>query len=337
MRAYQLEAPRLDALRIAELPRPTPGAGEVLVRLRAASLNYVDLAVATGAFPVPSLPLIPVADGAGEVAEIGPGATGLTEGDRVIPHFLPDWQAGALPPVTGRRMRGITMPGSLADYAVVPAASLLPMPSHLSFTQAATLPIAATTAWRAIRTGAVRPGNTVLLLGTGGVSLFALQFAKAAGGRVIITSSSDAKLERAKALGADETINYRTTPDWDARVLELTGGTGVDLVVETGGAQTFARSLNAAAEEGTVFVVGFLSGADLQASLFPIILKMLKVVGSNTGSVADLREAVRAIDAGQIRPVVDRVHDFEDAAGAYDTLLRGSHFGKIAIALGNGG
>jgi NADPH:quinone reductase-like Zn-dependent oxidoreductase len=211
------------------------------------------------------------------------------------------------------------------------------MPQHLSFTEAATLPIAATTAWRAVRTGAVRPGSTVLLLGTGGVSLFALQFAKASGARVIITSSSDAKLERAKALGADETINYTTTPDWDARVLELTGGAGVDLVVETGGAQTFARSLNATAEEGTVFVIGFLSGADLQASLFPIIMKMLKVVGSNTGSVADLCEAIRAIETGKLRPVVDRVHDFEDAAGAYATLSRGGHFGKIAIALGNGG
>ncbi|PWC49928.1 alcohol dehydrogenase [Azospirillum sp. TSA6c] len=337
MRAYQLEAPRLDAVRIAELPRPTPGAGEVLVRLHAASLNYVDLAVATGAFPVPSLPLIPAADGAGEVVETGSGVTGLAEGDRVIPHFLPDWSAGALPPVAGRRMRGITMPGSLADYAVVPAVSLVPVPQHLSFTEAATLPIAATTAWRAIRTGAIRPGSTVLLLGTGGVSLFALQFAKAAGARVIITSSSDAKLERAKALGADEMINYTTTPDWDVRVLELTGGAGVDLVVETGGAGTFARSLNAAAEEGTVFVIGFLSGADLQTSLFPIIMKMLKVVGSNTGSVADLREAVRAIEAGKLRPVVDRVHDFEDAAGAYAALSRGSHFGKIAIALGNGG
>ncbi|MBK1838555.1 NAD(P)-dependent alcohol dehydrogenase [Azospirillum sp. YIM B02556] len=337
MRAYQLEAPRLDALRMVELSRPAPGAGEVLVRLRAASLNYVDLAVATGAFPAPSLPLIPVTDGAGELVEIGPGVTGVVEGDRVIPHFLPDWSAGALPPVAGRRMRGITMPGSLADYAVVPVASLVPVPHHLSFTEAATLPIAATTAWRAVRTGALRPGSTVLLLGTGGVSLFALQFAKASGARVIITSSSDAKLERAKALGADKTINYTTTPDWDARVLELTDGAGVDLVVETGGAGTFARSLNATAAEGTVFVVGFLSGADLQASLFPIIMKMLKVVGSNTGSVADLREAVRAIDAGRIRPVVDRVHEFEDAADAYATLSRGSHFGKIAIALGNGG
>ncbi|WP_207457758.1 NAD(P)-dependent alcohol dehydrogenase [Azospirillum sp. SYSU D00513] len=340
MRAYHLEATRpdavrLDTLRLVDAPPPRPAAGEVLVRLRAASLNYVDLAVATGAFPAP-LPLIPVTDGAGEVLETGPGVTGLKTGDRVIPHFLPDWSADSLPPVTGRRMRGITMPGSLADLVAVPAASLVPVPEHLSFTEAATLPIAATTAWRAVRTGAVRPGSTVLLLGTGGVSLFALQFAKASGARVIITSSSDAKLERAKALGADETINYRAIPDWDARVLELTGGAGADLVVETGGAQTFARSLNAAAIEGTVFTVGFLSGDGLQTSLFPIILKMLKVVGSNTGSVADLREAVGAVASAGLRPVIDRVHGFEDAAGAYATLARGGHFGKIAISLDDG-
>jgi NADPH:quinone reductase-like Zn-dependent oxidoreductase len=176
----------------------------------------------------------------------------------------------------------------------------------------------------------------VLLLGTGGVSLFALQFAKASGARVIITSSSDEKLERARELGADETINYRTVPDWDLQVRELTGGAGVDLVVETGGAATFARSLNAAADEGTVFVVGFLSGDALQTSLFPIILKMLKVVGSNTGSVADLREAVRAVDSAKLRPVVDRVHDFDDARSAYATLSRGSHFGKIAVTLEDG-
>ncbi|WP_207481643.1 zinc-dependent alcohol dehydrogenase family protein [Arenibaculum pallidiluteum] len=335
MRAYQLEAPRLDALRLVDVPQPRPGTGEVLVRLRAASLNYVDLAVATGAFPA-ALPLIPVTDGAGEVLEAGPGVSGIAIGDRVIPHFLPDWSAGPLPPPANRRMRGINMPGSLADCAVVPAASLVPIPDHLSFAEAATLPIAATTAWRAVRTGVVRPGSTVLLLGTGGVSLFALQFAKASGARVIITSSSDEKLERARALGADETINYAASPDWDARVLELTGGVGADLVVETGGSKTFARSLNAAASEGTVFVVGFLSGDALEASLFPIILKMLKVIGSNTGSVADLREAVRAINATGLRPVVDRVHHFKDAAGAYATLAHGSHFGKIAVTLEDG-
>lgn len=333
MRAYHLTAPGLEHLVRTEAEPPRPGPGEVLVRLRAASLNYIDLAVATGGFPVPHLPLIPVTDGAGEVIELGAGVEGVRPGERVVPHFLPAWTAGAPGPVEGRRMRGITMPGSLAELAVVPAGGLVRMPEHLSFEEAASLPIAATTAWKAMRTAAVRPGSRVLLLGTGGVSLFALQFAKAAGARVILTSSSDEKLERARALGADETINYRSTPDWDAEVLKRTDGAGVDLVVETVGAQTFGRSLNAAAVEGTVFVVGFVTGGELATSLFPVILKTLRVIGSNTGSVADLAEATGAIAATGIRPVLDRVFSFDEAPAAYGLMQRGGHFGKLAITV----
>ncbi len=333
MRAFHLTATRLDALTRVAVDPPRPGPGEVLVRLRAASLNYVDLAVATGGFPVPRLPFIPGTDGAGEIAEVGPGVTGWSPQDRVIPHFLPDWTSGALAPVEQRRMRGITMPGSLAEFAVLPATGLVRMPDRLSFAAAAALPIAATTAWNALRAGRVVPGSTVLLLGTGGVSLFALQLAKASGARVILTSSSDEKLERARRLGADETVNYRSTPDWDARVLELTEGRGVDLVVETGGTATFARSLNAAAVGGTVFVVGFLTGGDLSISLFPVILKTLRVIGGNTGSVADLAAVVRAIDTAGIEPVLDRVHAFDEAPDAYALLSRSGHFGKIAITV----
>jgi NADPH:quinone reductase-like Zn-dependent oxidoreductase len=274
-----------------------------------------------------------MSDGAGEVAETGAGVVGLRPGERVIPHFLPDWTAGALPPIATRRMRGVNMAGSLSEYAVVPATGLVPVPEHLSFEEAATIPIAATTAWNAIRAGDIHPGSTVLLLGTGGVSLYALQFAKASGARVIITSSSDEKLERARALGADMTINYRATPDWDAKVLELTGGAGVDLVVETGGGETFARSLNAAANEATVFVVGFLTGADLSFSVFPVMQKTLRIVGSNTGSVADLRAAALAIAANRIKPALDRVYSFEDAPDAYATMSRGGHFGKLAVSI----
>jgi NADPH:quinone reductase-like Zn-dependent oxidoreductase len=333
MCAYHLTEPRLDALTRVQIDPPRPGHGEVLVRLRAASLNYVDLAVATGAFPVPHLPLIPMSDGAGEVAETGAGVVGLRPGERVIPHFLPDWTAGALPPLATRRMRGVNMASSLSEYAVVPATGLVPVPEHLSFEEAATIPIAATTAWNAIRAGNIHPGSTVLLLGTGGVSLYALQFAKASGARVIITSSSDEKLERARALGADMTINHRATPDWDAKVLELTGGAGVDLVVETGGGETFARSLNAAANEAAVFVVGFLTGADLSFSVFPVMQKTLRIVGSSTGSVADLRAAALAIAANRIKPALDRVYSFEDARDAYATMSRGAHFGKLPVSI----
>jgi len=333
MRAYHLTAASLDALTRVEVDPPRPGPGEVLVRQRAASLNYIDLALATGGFPVPHFPFIPVTDGAGEVVELGPDVAEFRPGQRVVPHFLPQWTAGTLPPFDRRPMRGVNIPGSLAEYAVLPATGLVPAPEHLSFEEAATLPIAATTAWKAVQTGRVRPGTTVLLLGTGGVSLFALQFAKASGARVIVTSSSDEKLERARRFGADETINYRRTPDWDGEVLKLTDGAGADLVVETVGGGTFSRSLNAAAIEGTVFVVGFVTGGDVAASLFPVILKTLRVIGSNTGSVADLREAARAVAAVGLKPAVDQVFAFADAPAAYRTLAAAGHFGKLAVTI----
>jgi NADPH:quinone reductase-like Zn-dependent oxidoreductase len=206
------------------------------------------------------------------------------------------------------------------------------MPDHLDFTQAAALPIAATTAWNAVRSAQVGPGSVVVLLGTGGVSMFALQFAKASGATVILASSSDAKLERARSLGADHLINYRATPDWDARVLELSGGRGADLVVETVGGATIARSLNAAAVGGTVFTVGFVSGTTSAIDLLPVIVKALRIIGNNTGSVADLAAAARAMAAHRIVPVIDKVFELGDTAAAYAELAAGGrHFGKIAI------
>lgn len=333
MKAYHLTATGFDGLKPVEVDIPRPQAGEVLIKLHAASLNYIDLAVASGAFPAPQLPLIPVADGAGEVVECGEGVAAYKPGDRVLPHFLPDWQAGRLPSLESRPMRGITVPGSLADYLVMPAYGLASMPGHLSYEEGATLSIAATTAWKAVRTGNLCPGKTVLLLGTGGVSLFALQFAKASGARVIIISSSDKKLDQARVLGADEVINYRRVDAWDENVLELTDGQGVDLVVETVGPETFARSLNATAIEGTVFMVGFISGDMLNVSLLPVLLKTLRLVGSNTGSVADFREMVTAIGANGLRPVIDRSFDFDEARQAYELMAQGGHFGKIAIRI----
>lgn len=332
MKAIELTAAALTGFRQTELPEPTAGPGEVLVRLRAASLNFVDLAIATGNFPGARFPMIPVTDGAGEVAALGEGVHDVAIGARVIPHFMPNWEAG---PITRRNvaaMRGITMPGSLAEYVAVPAASLVPMPAHLDFVQAAALPIAATTAWNALRSAEVCPGSVVVLLGTGGVSIFALQFAKASGATVILASSSDEKLDRARQLGADHLINYRATPAWDEQVLALTGGRGADLVVETVGAATIARSLNAAAMGGTVFTVGFVSGTTSSLDMLPVIVKALRIVGNNTGSVADLAQAARAIAANRIVPVVDRVFDIDRAGAAYAELGAGRHFGKIAIA-----
>ena len=333
MKAFRLQRPGIDHLTAVDLPTPSPGPGEVLVRLRAAALNYLDLAVANDRYPGVTFPLIPVADGAGEIAALGAGVAGWSVGDRVMPHFKPHWLDGPIGPSAHEALRGVTADGSLAQFAVANATALVRTPDHLSDVEAATLPITATTAWNALRVTKIGPGDTVLVLGTGGVSIFALQLAKAAGARVIVTSSSDEKLERARGLGADETINYRRHEAWDDEVLRLTGGRGVELVVESGGAATFARSLAAAAFGGTVFTIGFLSGSDLRFDAMPLIGKALRVQGNNTGSVADLASAARAIAAHRLAPVVDRVFAWDRAAEAYAMLAAGSHFGKIAMTI----
>ena len=335
MNVIELAGPSLDALRPASRDVPRPGSGEVLVRLRAASLNFLDVAVATGVYPGPTFPMVPVADGAGEIAELGDGVEQWAVGDRVMPHFLPDWRDGSPTPSALAARRGVTRPGSLAEYVAVPAASLVAIPDHLSFVQAATLPVAATTAWRAVRSAAIGPHSTVLLLGTGGVSIFALQFAKAHGAKVIVTSSSDEKLARARTLGADDTINYRQTPDWAAETLRLTAGRGVDLVLETGGAETFAQSVGAAAMGGTVFVIGFLTGTQPTFDVVPVMERQIRIQGNHTGPVAALRAAAAAMAAHKLMPVVDRVFEMGDAAAAYARLAGGEgHFGKIALDVG---
>ena len=332
MNVIELTGPHLDAFRPASYPNPQPGPREVLIRLRAASLNFLDIAVATGNYPVPKFPLVPVADGAGEITELGEGVDGWAVGDRVVPHFMSDWQDGTMTLAMFAAKRGVTRPGSLAEYVVVPAASLVAIPAHLSFIEASTLPVAANTAWRAVRAAALGPHSTVLLLGTGGVSIFALQFAKAHGARVIITSSSDEKLERARKLGADLTINYRNTPEWNTEALRLTDGRGADLVLETGGTETFPRSVNAAAMAGTVFVIGFLTGSRPTIDVLPVMEKELRILGNNTGPVAELRAAVAAIAAHRLTPVVDETFEMNDAVKAYAHLgAGGRHFGKITL------
>jgi NADPH:quinone reductase-like Zn-dependent oxidoreductase len=335
MRAFHLTGPSLDHLIAVDTPTPRPAANEVLVRLHAASLNYLDLAVARGDFGPSTYPRIPVADGAGEVVEVGSAVTRWQPGDRVAPGLMPDWRDGPIRATYHDRLRGVTIPGSLAEYTVVPQDALVRIPDALSYREAATLPVAATTAWNAIVKANIRPGSTVVLLGTGGVSLFALQYARAAGARVIVTSSSDAKLERARALGAHETINYATTPAWDDAVLELTHGAGADLVLESVGAATFPRSLNAVAYAGTIFVIGFVGGMQLDIPVLPIQLKTISILGNNTGSIADFEGAVRALDMHAIKPVIDEVFAFDDAPAAFRHLEGASHVGKIVIDIGS--
>lgn len=334
MRAIQLTAPSIDALNLTELPCPQPGYGEVLIRQHAVSLNYLDLALATGQFGDIAKLIIPGADSAGEIVKTGAGVSGWQVGQRVVPGMMYRWHAGAIRAEHHHALRGVTNHGGLAEYAVVPADSLVAIPDFLSWQQAATLPIAATTAWNAITRGKVQPGSTVLLLGTGGVSLFALQYAKAAGAHVIMLSSSNEKLARVKALGADEGINYREEPEWDKRVLALTQGHGADLVLESVGAATFAKSIAAAAYNATIFVIGFVGGAELTVPVLPIMQKMLNIIGNNTGSTADLRAAVRAVETAGIAPEIDRVFALDKTQEAYRYLQSAGHVGKVVIDLG---
>lgn len=258
---------------------------------------------------------------------------GVALGKRVMPHFMPDWRGDAMTQGRIQKMRGLTLPGSLSEYVVAPAVSVVKLPDHLDFVQGAALPIAATTAWNGIRSTHLHPGSTVVILGTGGVSIFALQFAKASGAVVILVSSSSEKLERGRRLGADHLVNYRSTLAWDEEVLKITAGRGVDLVVETIGGANFARSLNAAATNGTVFTVGFLHGGVTPFDMLTVITKALRIVGNSTGSVSDVRQAVYGITANRIVPVIDKVFGIDETAAAYAELAAGGrHFGKLAIA-----
>jgi len=335
MKVYRLhEFKGADGLRLESLPDPVPGQGEVLLRIRAVSLNYRDLIVANGSYnPKLRLPFVPVSDGAGEVVATGPGASRFTAGQRVVAPFMPGWLEGPPDEDKARSALGGGGKGMLAEFVTLPEQALLPIPAHLSFEEAATLPCAGVTAWNALITsGGLQPGDTVLTLGTGGVSLFAIQFARLAGARVIATSGSDQKLARALKLGATEGINYRTTGDWDKKARELTGGKGVDHIVEVGGTGTLPKSLRAVRLGGYIALIGILSGAG-DVNFVPVLMKHIRVQGIFVGSRAMLEAMNRALEAGGLRPVVDRVFEFEEAAQAFKHLESGVHFGKVVIKM----
>ena len=262
MNAFEIGAFGLENLKPAERPTPEPKPNEALVRIRAVSLNYRDLLIVQGKYnPKMELPRVPCSDGAGEIIAVGAEVTGWKAGDRVVIPFMPDWLEGEPDPVKGATALGGDVDGLLREFAAIRADALLPVPDHLNFEEAATLPCAAVTAWNGLFvSGHLQPGQTLLLLGTGGVSLFGLQFGLMAGATTILTSSSEAKMERARGLGAHHAINYRTEPDWDRRVLEITGGRGVDLTLEVGGAGTLNSTLRATRHGGEVSLIGVLTG-----------------------------------------------------------------------------
>ncbi len=324
----------IEALKLSEWEDPVPGYGQVVVRVRAVSLNYRDLmTVQHGALRNLRLPLIPCSDGAGEVIRVGEGVSRVKPGDRVAGIFMQSWLAGGPSEAHARSALGGALDGVLAEQVVLSEEGVVFFPEHLSYEEAATLPCAAVTAWQALMTqGGLKAGDTVLVLGTGGVSIFALQFAKMGGARVLITSSSDEKLERARRLGASEGVNYRTAPDWDQKVLELTGGVGVDHVVEVGGAATLEKSLRSVRVGGTVSLIGILSGPG-KVDPMPVLTKSVRLQGIYVGSREMFEAMNRAIALHKMRPVLDRVFPFEEAPEALRYMEGGAHFGKIVIRL----
>jgi NADPH:quinone reductase-like Zn-dependent oxidoreductase len=309
---------------------------QVRVRLRAASLNYRDTMVLRGMYPGGSpVPLVPGSDGAGDVVETGSAVTRFKVGDKVATSFFPDWIEGRPTPQKVAGALGGGGAGTLAEEIVLGEHSLIRSPGHLAYAEAATLTCAGVTAWRALFVAArVRPGETVLLLGTGGVSIWALQLAKAAGARVIITSSSDAKLARARALGADEVINYTNTPEWSGEVRRLTQGVGADAVLEVGGEKTIGQSLASVRMDGTIVIIGAVSGVGGPILPRQLITGSTRVQGVYVGSRSMHEDLARFVELAKIVPVVDRSFPLKDAPEAINYFLAGKHFGKVGLACG---
>lgn len=331
MRVWKLQSSGIDGLALSEEEAPKPGRRQVLVRMRATSLNYRDLMVATGSYGgAPRTGLVPLSDGAGEVVEVGPETRRVKQGDRVAGIFMQSWIGGTIGPADGATALGGAIDGVLSEYRVFEEDGLVKLPEHLSYEEGATLPCAAVTAWNAL-TGMkpLEAGQTVLTLGTGGVSIFAIQFAHAAGARVISTSSSDRKLERARALGAAECINYRSIPEWQDEVRRLTGKRGVDHVVEVGGAGTLPRSIASATLGGAVHLIGVLTGGQIDP--LPIMRGNVTVRGVFVGSRQMFEAMNRAITVHRIHPVIDKVFPYEQAQEAYRHLKGASHVGKVVI------
>jgi NADPH:quinone reductase-like Zn-dependent oxidoreductase len=320
-----------------ELRDPEVGPGEVVIKVKATSLNYRDLMIAKSRYGAPTVAeLVPLSDGAGEVVAVGAGVTKWAGGDRVAGSFFTHWKSGQFrAEYPNAALRG-SASGMLAEYVTLPADGVVRIPSHLSFEEAATLPCAGLTAWNALmETGPkLAPGSTILTLGTGGVSIFALQFAKAAGFDVLSTTSSEVKAERLRALGAlgaHEVINYRTHPEWEKEIAKLTGGLGVDHVIEVGGAGTLAKSMMAVRYGGTISLIGVLTGADGRVNPLPVLGKSIRLQGIYVGSTAMFDSMNAAVESLKIHPVIEKVYEFNDAPAALKDLEAAQHVGKLVV------
>lgn len=336
MRSWRIPAgcTSVDQLALVEAPMPVPAHGEVLIRVRACSINFRDQAIPKGLYLGGAVAVAgtPLSDGAGVVEAVGAHVTAFKPGDRVASLFFQDWQDGPPKPDKGAALGAPPAAGMLADYVTLPEHGVIKLAGTLSFEEASTLPCAGVTAWNALMMG-IRPvhsGSTVLLIGAGGVSLLALRIAKAAGARVIATSSSEAKLERLRSLGADMTINYRTEPEWGARAAEL-AGSGVDHVVEVGGLGTLAQSIKAVGFGGEIALIGVLTRQG-DASPMPLMVKGATLRGIFVGSAAMARDLNSFVDRHRVKPVIDRVFDFADARAAYAYQSSGDLFGKVVLA-----
>lgn len=319
----------IDSFTWGERHVPEPREQEVRIRVRAVSLNYRDLVIASGDYPLShSHPLLPISDGAGTVDAVGSGVTRVRVGDRVSANFVRDWISGPFGPAQQASSLGGEVDGMLAEYVVLPEHALVKIPETLTFAEAATLPCAAVTSWNAlVFHGRIRAGHTLVVQGTGGVSLFALQIARHSGARVIATTGDEAKVAKLRDLGADVVINYRKTPDWGSAVRRHTGGYGADHIIEVGGAGTLEQSLQAVRLGGEISIIGFLAGTAANLNLVPVILNHVRLNGIFVGS----REMFEQLLRTPIRPVIDRSFSFDEALDAYRYLSSGKHFGKVVM------
>ncbi len=335
MKAYQIRDEwSLEHIELVEIPKPSPGPGEVLVEMKASSLNYRDMVVANRGYgsKTGNLPLIPVSDGVGIVRELGDGVSRVAIGDRICPLFMQGWISG--PPNRERLSTTLGGPidGVMAEFRCFPQDSVSKVPEELTDLEASTLPCAALTAWSAlVEEGKLQPGESVLIQGTGGVSLFALQFAKICGARCILISGSNEKMKRAQELGTDEVLNYQDLPEWGKQVRDFSGGEGVDHIVEVGGPETLPQSLRAIRPGGTISMIGVLSGSEMKAQLGLIVTRQIRLQGITVGHRDGFEAMASAINASGMKPIVDQVYPFTSLPEAMHSLSEAKHFGKICL------